>query len=123
MQERGVEPLHLAVQDPKSCASANSATPASTEEKGIRTIIVAGSNGGHRGKYVEKKKIPASPTLEAGTQSIHSPGLIRFTPAFPAVPTTRPRVFIASGRTSNPYPKKRDLLMRHFDKEFNGKTR
>jgi hypothetical protein len=28
MQERGVEPLHLAVQDPKSCASANSATPA-----------------------------------------------------------------------------------------------
>ena len=28
MQERGVEPLHLSVQDPKSCASANSATPA-----------------------------------------------------------------------------------------------
>ena len=28
MQERGVEPLHLAVQDPKSCASASSATPA-----------------------------------------------------------------------------------------------
>ena len=29
MQERGVEPLHLTVQAPKTCASANSATPAS----------------------------------------------------------------------------------------------
>src|SRR5688572_4301204 len=28
MQERGVEPLNLSVQDPKSCASASSATPA-----------------------------------------------------------------------------------------------
>ena len=28
MLEKGVEPLHLAVQDPKSCASANSATRA-----------------------------------------------------------------------------------------------
>lgn len=26
VRERGLEPLHLAVQDPKSCASANSAT-------------------------------------------------------------------------------------------------
>src|SRR5436309_3383659 len=30
MQERGVEPLPLSGQDPKSCASANSATPASS---------------------------------------------------------------------------------------------
>src|SRR5258706_2492964 len=29
LQERGVEPLNLSVQDPKSCASASSATPAS----------------------------------------------------------------------------------------------
>ena len=36
MQERGVEPLHLSVQDPKSCASANSATPAASEP--IRSI-------------------------------------------------------------------------------------
>src|SRR5688572_24563074 len=28
MQERGLEPLHLSVQAPKTCASANSATPA-----------------------------------------------------------------------------------------------
>ena len=28
LQERGLEPLHLSVQAPKTCASANSATPA-----------------------------------------------------------------------------------------------
>src|SRR4051812_16544757 len=36
MQERGVEPLHLAVQDPKSCASANSATPARRSSRAPR---------------------------------------------------------------------------------------
>src|SRR4051812_17093034 len=40
MQERGVEPLHLSVQDPKSCASANSATPAL--EKTDRPALGAG---------------------------------------------------------------------------------
>src|SRR5438876_10944888 len=40
VQERGVEPLHLSVQDPKSCASANSATPAANEalEAGIAKV-------------------------------------------------------------------------------------
>src|SRR5437763_11347450 len=37
MQERGVEPLHLAVQDPKSCASANSATPAGANQAILRS--------------------------------------------------------------------------------------
>src|SRR4029077_15309693 len=40
MQERGVEPLHLSVQDPKSCASANSATPATLRI--IRSYLPAG---------------------------------------------------------------------------------
>ena len=46
MQERGVEPLHLSVQDPKSCASANSATPARAGclSNGIRANLGRGSN-------------------------------------------------------------------------------
>ena len=37
MQERGVEPLRLSAQEPKSCASANSATPAGEP---IITLVV-----------------------------------------------------------------------------------
>src|ERR1700722_11641981 len=59
MQERGVEPLHLAVQDPKSCASANSATPAiGVGPKGIRPINDRVSNLRGRGYGMGEKKDP-----------------------------------------------------------------
>src|SRR5271156_1377523 len=61
MQERGVEPLHLSVQDPKSCASANSATPAGTEKKGLERFYARGQMTRRRGMR-RNKKVPASPT-------------------------------------------------------------
>src|SRR3954452_18607965 len=49
MQERGVEPLHLSVQAPKTCASANSATPAGDRMRGFSTIFSTVSNEGGLG--------------------------------------------------------------------------
>src|SRR5881394_1211190 len=49
MQERGVEPLHLSVQDPKSCASANSATPAASQPAALSIILRTVSNQGELG--------------------------------------------------------------------------
>ena len=53
MQERGVEPLHLAVQDPKSCASANSATPA-----GAISLKACGAEVSIRGVDLEVSVLP-----------------------------------------------------------------
>ena len=59
LQERGVEPLHLSVQAPKTCASANSATPAGG---GHYTVLRAGvhsvsNSAGFEGKVVSGRRV------------------------------------------------------------------
>ena len=60
MQERGVEPLHLSVQAPKTCASANSATPAVIGKGGFSTILSTVSNevglGGNVGAAIPSRR-------------------------------------------------------------------
>src|SRR6476619_2412848 len=74
MQERGVEPLRLAAQDPKSCASANSATPAVNSEPLKVTLCIRRINFTPRARARTLPRVRAAThvnrTRAAGGRSI-----------------------------------------------------